>query len=818
MTDGEPAAKRVRLDANVDGDTVSTSIGVSAAREQPQTLTDKTADEPTPAIPAWTDRFRQERGLFKMFAQQGKQDQTQCTEDDVGVTEYADGDCLPFKGIIKHRHVLYQYGKVARLTDIKGPQQQKGKRQQQQQDPSEAINGDSKPKNEVDAASPPVTWSDTEQEAFSPILSSSKLDDFRAFIERGSPPNGTSRGSPEYLFQTNVIEGKAARTSFHEGVRNAFDGRLSTELRNVPDVGQVIQVSWRPAHSTQRSDRMSKEEYFAQRNSLPPYIHFTLHKVNKEMHDALNGLSRQLKLGPKDLGIAGTKDKRAITTQRISFKRGNKTVEEVWRAARGGGGGGGRGRGGFRGNNGGPDRGVRIGDVGYASTHLDLGMLKGNKFIVTLRDVKADSPAVIERAMASLRARGFINYFGMQRFGTGPIPTHAIGLALMRSDWDLAVELILRPRSGEQDDLTLARQLWAEGKKEDAFRTIPRRAIAERAVMEGLLKNSKDPLAALSKVPKNLRLMYVHSWQSYVWNQIASERIKLHGCLNPVVGDLVYAEPVANDDAPDEASAAPANLDATPILSTVESLDPDLDEGKSMRALCYFPSAQDLQAADADIPTPSTGPINAVRATSISRLPKVKSLTQDDISAGTYSIFDVILPMPGYAVTYPTNELGARYRQIMQDDGLDPDALFRHQKEYSMGGTYRRIMHLPTDVSHKLLIYTSPNQDLAQSDEDVLLGKPKPEIHEVVINKEKMNEWPAEAAGKTLALQVEMSLGSSTYCTMALREIMKVRTSNVHQRMLTEQMEERVKREQLAGVASTTGESKVADDAKSAPH
>ncbi len=35
--------------------------------------------------------------------------------------------------------------------------------------------------------------------------------------------------------------------------------------------------------------------------------------------------------------------------------------------------------------------------------------------------------------------------------------------------------------------------------------------------------------------------MYVHSWQSYVWNKVVSWRLQVHG-HTPIPGDLVYRE------------------------------------------------------------------------------------------------------------------------------------------------------------------------------------------------------------------------------------------------------------------------------------
>jgi tRNA pseudouridine13 synthase len=41
--------------------------------------------------------------------------------------------------------------------------------------------------------------------------------------------------------------------------------------------------------------------------------------------------------------------------------------------------------------------------------------------------------------------------------------------------------------------------------------------------------------------------MYVHAYQSYIWNLVTSERIKLSS-TQPLVGDLVFADNSADDE------------------------------------------------------------------------------------------------------------------------------------------------------------------------------------------------------------------------------------------------------------------------------
>ncbi|KAJ0079106.1 hypothetical protein Patl1_23340 [Pistacia atlantica] len=49
-------------------------------------------------------------------------------------------------------------------------------------------------------------------------------------------------------------------------------------------------------------------------------------------------------------------------------------------------------------------------------------------------------------------------------------------------------------------------------------------------------------LQALKAIPRTLRMMYVHSYQSYLWNHAASMRVEKYGTEQVVVGDLVYSK------------------------------------------------------------------------------------------------------------------------------------------------------------------------------------------------------------------------------------------------------------------------------------
>lgn len=82
-----------------------------------------------------------------------------------------------------------------------------------------------------------------------------------------------------------------------------------------------------------------------------------------------------------------------------------------------------------------PLRNIHIGNFTFEDKPLKLGKLIGNRFRIALRNVTVED-SVIDGALNSLKEYGFINYFGLQRFGNDKeVPTFEIGVKLMQGNW-----------------------------------------------------------------------------------------------------------------------------------------------------------------------------------------------------------------------------------------------------------------------------------------------------------------------------------------------------------------------------------------------
>ena len=132
---------------------------------------------------------------------------------------------------------------------------------------------------------------------------------------------------------------------------------------------------------------------------------------------------------------------------------------------------------------------------------------------------------------------------GLQRFGIGSPHTHEIGKDILKLRYESAVEKILRPKEGEHQLSNQSRKYFQETKDiAGTLKNLPRQLHVEKYLLQGLQKYGiSNHLAALMCIPRGMRFMYVHAYQSYVWNSVTSFRIRMSR-TSVLAGDLVVIE------------------------------------------------------------------------------------------------------------------------------------------------------------------------------------------------------------------------------------------------------------------------------------
>jgi tRNA pseudouridine13 synthase len=577
---------------------------------------------------------------------------------------------------------------------------------------------------------------------------------------------GTVRSAP--------ITDRDMRTNIHHAIRKVFNSRVetSTDRNGAMLISATPQKpDWAaraPVDGNNRGKPSHQKGKLVWQDLGGEYLHFTLYKENKDTMEVISYLAKRLQMKAQSFQFAGTKDRRAITVQRVSVYRvfADRMVS-VGRTL----------------------RNAKIGNYEYQPSGLQLGQLAGNEFIITLRDCQfggeADSQSradhaskIVGDAIEKLQQHGFLNYYGLQRFGTFTTRTDTVGIKILQGDFEAAINAILdfslTSLAAAQEPTSYNGKISADDRARayalDLFKSttkthpsldyLPRKFSAEGSIIRylGADGRGRDYHGALQTVSRNLRLMYVHAYQSLVWNVAASKRWKLFGpCV--VEGDLVL-----------------------------------IDEHKDKFAEATKPDGIDADGEVVVHPGENDRALNPV-----DMFTRAKALTQDEASSGKFTVFDIVLPTPGYDILYPANEMLDVYKEFMASErggGLDPLDMRRQWKDASLSGSYRKILARPgDDISFEIKTYEDENAQFVQTDLDrIHQGQPQP--HEDGQQMSSLNGARArnierkspettneqldalESSVEThneekIAVVLKLQLGASQYATMALRELMK---------------------------------------------
>ncbi|KAH0543271.1 hypothetical protein FGG08_002435 [Glutinoglossum americanum] len=567
-----------------------------------------------------------------------------------------------------------------------------------------------------------------------------------------------NRNLPFDKVKSDIPMGRTQRTRLHQSMRRIFRSRLETETGE--DGAVAVSFSngsgrsrWGTmSHQTQRPTFPQPNRKSVREERRGEYLHFTLYKENKDTMEVISFLAKQLRIQPRSLQFAGTKDRRAVTVQRISAHRldarklagMNKFL-----------------------------RGSRVGGFEYKNEGLSLGDLAGNEFVITLRDCKFPDTKgmrfqeklttakikVMDSAL-NLEQKGFLNYYGLQRFGTFATGTHEVGMQMLQGNFQRACEQILSfseealaaandPQTllpdgpmVSSDDIrrAIALDLFKKtGQGKEALDRLPRKFSAESALIKHLSQSgkAKDWQGALQQISRPLRLMYVHAYQSLVWNIVAGERWKRWGD-KVVEGDLVLVR------------------DHGGVEADTDSLEEEDEVGE----VVIHAHAQSGRGRGGE------------------EFERARPVSGEEAASGNISIFDIVLPTPGFDIVYPRNSLADFYKEFMESERggkLDPHDMRRSWKDISLSGSYRKLIGVVRGLGLEVKPYVGEDEQMVATDLERLQKTKRGETG----GDKNFATVGAKADGseddenQKIAVIVKFQLGTSQYATMALREFMK---------------------------------------------
>lgn len=542
-------------------------------------------------------------------------------------------------------------------------------------------------------------------------------------------------------FLTKISSGeKSIRTSLHQTIKSHASAFVDTGTKVIDGKVRINLVAKHKSSMADRKDatRRTNGQW---PNDLPEYLRFIMLKQNISTNAAIDFISDAIKVGDTRFQYAGVKDKRGTTTQWVTMRFGRpshfeRVIQKKHSIA----------------------RNLRFGNFEYVSEPHRLGALYGNRFGLVLRELDKPNAEIIQ-ACDAVKSGGFINYYGLQRFGKGEYGAKSsdVGRAIFRRDFEKAIKLLFTISSNIDDHKCIAtKNAFNAGDIETALKHIPGSMNAEKSALKKLRDRPGAYEEAIGAISKGTRLMYVHAYQSLLWNKAVSERVRMG--YEVLEGDLVLNH----------------HLDGVDPSSNEVVLDDSGDGDKS---------EERQEKGGAAVAKSNEDGVNVQRK-EVFFTNVVHVVTADDIASKRFSMRDVLMPVVGSMVQFPTHKVGKFYLDMLEADGLTIDTFSSGASQYRMSGVYRKVLQYPEDFQYSIKPYTHQDEEIVETEFHQKKDKEsKPKV--IMYSKAASTASLSEGEAKRRALYLEFTLTSGSYATMMIREITRESTDTGRQADLT---------------------------------
>jgi len=535
---------------------------------------------------------------------------------------------------------------------------------------------------------------------------------------------------------------KLQRKSVHEWVRKSLpsaradtiDGKIriwhvkfEKEMPNYKAFG----THKNKGTSARRQKKKARANWPSDR---PDFLQFVLYKENTDTTSATKEVSRRGSTAR--IGYAGMKDKRGITSQFCTLYR--TTPEEIAKGNKQQRGGGGNTK----------QKGysvVQTGNFQYVSKELRLGQLKGNRFDIILRNIKIlkekKDDACIGSSIGGKEGKAIITNDDNNESKRKEVLQRA---AKSMKDNGF-INYFGTQRFGKFTNTHLVGIAVLQGKFKEAI---------------GILMdpNTDDrPDIVTARTNWQERFKYGENKE----NESITAKKVLRRLNRFMTAEIAVLQSLAKHPFDYERAfrCIPKNLKMM-YVHAVQSL---IWNRSTSHRIASMDSRGNIMVGDL---------VPNVKGEKGS--PRVHIVTGEDIKEKRYSLEDVVVPVVGSRTLFPTNALVSVIKQLFSDIGVTLD-MFKgiKDKDIQVCGDYRKMIIHPKDFDYTIKEYYDPLQPLLQTDLMKLQGE------DIAISPPTSDESP-----KLIAMIVGFTLPSSSYATIALRELMKSPTSNEFQRQL----------------------------------
>jgi tRNA pseudouridine13 synthase len=618
-------------------------------------------------------------------------------EQDVGISEFL-SPAVPFTAVIKHRYTDFVVNEINLNGEVVWPPKKPVK--------MEIEHKEAPPKKAEPAEKIPIEISNDADQQLLKLLTAEDHTSFLRFIDELN--HSTAVGSQKI----DVIspEDKNDRRSLHEIIKK-LSPNFDSETLDIENK-KIIRVSFVGGGN-------KKRRVFDNKQYPGKYLEFTIFKTNIDTMGAVFQIAKFMNRKPANFGFAGNKDKRGVTCQRATiFQALEEDLNRIQR-------------------NKNWNTGIVLGDYKYVDQQLKMGDLKGNRFSMALRFISLEDNDQIVKSLKNLETLGFINYYGMQRFGSTNIKTHTVGRNILKKDWKLVVESILSQQDYDSQVTRAKEEFLKTFDFKTALKKIPPRNKLDRCLIEGLRTHGVNNFkTAFMMIPRNTRELYGHAYQSFLWNRTSSLRIKLYG-RQPIVGDFVVRNKAVIAEIEEDNAEEIVKLD-----EEEEEKEKEKEEKKEE-------------------------PENNGRR---KKLPDFSEalLVLDENTVKQYKLEDVVIPLYGNEINIPENNvIGNIIKDLLKQDDITREDFINSKQEFFIRGGYRFLIAKPQDLAHDIMQFNDKDMDIMEA-----------EYH--------IKEDPkSDPNGKYKAIRVKFSLNKSTYATMCVRELTQTSTSFDVQAALT---------------------------------